>query len=49
MVRLLDRAQTFTEVVFHWVAMEWLLGDEEVWSVELEYPLKRAIPFDPTV
>jgi hypothetical protein len=29
--------------------MEWLLGDEDVWCVELEYQLKRAIPFDPTV
>jgi hypothetical protein len=31
------------------VAMEWLLGDEDVWSVELEYHLKMAITFDPTV
>jgi hypothetical protein len=29
--------------------MEWLLGDEDVWSGELDYPLKRAITFDPTV
>jgi hypothetical protein len=29
--------------------MEWLLEDEDVWSVELEYQLKRAIPFDMTV
>jgi hypothetical protein len=29
--------------------MEWLLGDEDVWLVELEYWLKRAITFDPTV
>jgi hypothetical protein len=29
--------------------MEWLHGDEDVWSVELEYRLKRAIPFDQTV
>jgi hypothetical protein len=29
--------------------MEWLLDDEDVWSVELEYRLKRAIAFDPTV
>jgi hypothetical protein len=29
--------------------MEWLLGDEDVWSVELEYRLKRTIAFDPTV
>jgi hypothetical protein len=28
--------------------MEWLLGDEDVWSVELEYRLKKAIPFDMT-
>jgi hypothetical protein len=29
--------------------MEWLLGDEDVWSVELEYRLKRAITFGPVV
>jgi hypothetical protein len=29
--------------------MEWLFGDKDVWSVELEYRLKRAITFDPTV
>jgi hypothetical protein len=49
LIRPLDHAQTFTEVVFLRVAMEWLLGDEDVWSVELEYQLKRAIPFDLTV
>jgi hypothetical protein len=45
----LDRAQNFPEAVFLGVAMEWLLDDEDVWSVELEYRLKRAITFDPTV
>jgi hypothetical protein len=49
LIRLLDRSQTFTEDVFLRVAMEWLLGDEDVWSVELECQLKRAIPFDLTV
>jgi hypothetical protein len=49
LIRPLDRALTFTDVVFLMVAVEWLLGDEDVWSVELEYRLKRAIPFDPTV
>jgi hypothetical protein len=29
--------------------MEWLLGDEDVWSVELEYRIKRGITFYPTV
>jgi len=29
--------------------MEWLLGDEDVWSVKLEYRLKKAITFDATV
>jgi hypothetical protein len=29
--------------------MEWLLGEEDVWLGEHEYPLKRAITFDPTV
>jgi hypothetical protein len=50
LIRPLDRAQTFTEAVFLRVAMELLLGDYDVWSVELEYRLKRAIllirPFD---
>jgi hypothetical protein len=49
LIRLLDRSQTFTEAIFLRVAMEWLLGDEDVWSVELECRLKRAIPFDLTV
>jgi hypothetical protein len=31
------------------VAMEWLLSDEDVWSVALEYWFKRAITFDLTV
>ena len=29
--------------------MQWLLGVEDVRSVVLEYRLKRAITFDPTV
>jgi hypothetical protein len=29
--------------------MEWLVGDEDVWSPILEYGLKSAITFDPTV
>ena len=41
--------QGFLEAVFLGVAIEWLLGDEDVWSVELQYRLKRAITFDPTV
>jgi len=45
----LDRAETFTEAVFLRVAMEWLLGDEDVWSVELDYLVQKAMPFDPTV
>jgi hypothetical protein len=49
LMRPLDRAQTFIEVVLLWVAMGWILGDEDVWSVELEYRLKRAIPFDLSV
>jgi hypothetical protein len=49
LVRPLDRAQTFTEVVFLGVAMEWLLGDEDIWLLVVEYQLKRAITFDPTV
>jgi hypothetical protein len=31
------------------VAIEWLLGDEDVWSGELEFRLKTALTFDPTV
>jgi hypothetical protein len=49
LIRLSDHAQTFTEVVFLWVAMEWLLGVHDVWSIEVEYRLKKAITFDPTV
>jgi len=29
--------------------MEWLPGDQDVWLVELEYLVKKAITFDPTV
>jgi hypothetical protein len=47
--RPLDRAQIFLDVDFLGVASEWLLGDEDVWSPILEYRLKRAITFDPTV
>jgi len=49
LIRPLDRAQSFPEGVLLGVAMEWLLGDEDVWSPVLEYRLKRAISFDPTV
>jgi hypothetical protein len=45
----LDRAQFFPEAVFLGVAMEWLLGDEDVWSVEFENQFKRAITFDLTI
>jgi hypothetical protein len=37
------------EDVFLGVAMESLLGDEEVWSANVEYQLKKAITFDSTV
>ena len=49
MIPPFDRAQMFPQAVFVGVAMEWLLDDEDVWSIELEYRLKRAIAFDPTV
>jgi len=39
----------FLEAVFIGVAMEWLLGDKDVWSVELEYRLKRTITFELTL
>ena len=39
----------FPEAVLFGVAMEWLLGDEDVWSVKFEYRFKRAITFDPIV
>jgi hypothetical protein len=45
----LDRAQNFPEAVILGIAMAWLLDDKDVWSVEYEYRLKRAIPFDPNV
>jgi hypothetical protein len=48
LTRPLDHAQTFKDVVFLMVAVEWLLGDEDVWSVELDHLVKKAIPFDPT-
>jgi hypothetical protein len=41
--------QWFPEAIFLGVVTQWLLGDEYVWSVELEYRLKRSITFDPTV
>ena len=46
---MLKFLQGFPEALFRGVDMEWLLGDEDVWLVELEYWLKRAITFDPTV
>ena len=46
---MLKCLQWFLEAVFLGVAMEWLLVDEDVWSPILEYRLKRAITFDPTV
>jgi hypothetical protein len=45
----LDRAQIFPQAVFLVVAKEWLLYAEDVWSPVLDYQLKRAITFDPTV
>jgi hypothetical protein len=41
--------QQYLEVLFHGVDMDWLLIDEDVLSVELEYPLKRSKTLDPTV
>jgi hypothetical protein len=35
----------FPKAVFRGVDMELLLGDEDVWSVELQYRVKRAINF----
>jgi hypothetical protein len=49
LIRPLDRAQRFPEAVFLRVAMECLLGEENVWSPVLEYRLKTAITFDLTV
>ena len=49
LIRPFDRAETFTEAVFLRLAMEWLLGDEDVWSVELDHLVQKDIPFDPTV
>jgi len=49
LIRPLDRSQTSTEAIFLRVAMEWLLDEEDIWCVELEYRLKRAIPFDPNI
>jgi len=41
--------QGFPEAVFLGVAVELLLGDMDVWSVKLEYRVKRTITFDPIV
>jgi hypothetical protein len=49
LIRPLDLAQNFPEAAFSWGSYGCLLGDEDVWSVELEYRLKKAITFDPTV
>ena len=49
LIQPLDCAQTFPQDVFLVVAMEWLLGDEDVWSPVLEYRLNRALTFDPTI
>jgi hypothetical protein len=49
LIRPLDRVQNFPEAIFLRVAMEWLLGDEDVWSPVLEYQLKSTITFDLTV
>jgi hypothetical protein len=45
----LDRAQNFREAVFLGVAMEWLLGDDDLCSPVLEYRLNNAKTFDPTI
>ena len=44
LIRPLDRALTFIEAVFYKVAMEWLFGDEDVWFVELDHLVQKAIP-----
>jgi len=41
--------QGFLEAVFRGAYTKWLLGDEDVWSTEQEYWLKRAITFGPIV
>jgi hypothetical protein len=46
---MLKFVQGFPEAVFRGVYTECLLGDEDVWSTEQEYRLKRAITFGPTV
>jgi len=51
-IPLLDRTQMFGRVSggrFHWVAIESLLGDEEVWLARIEQRVKMAITFDLTV
>jgi len=46
---MLKFLQGFQEAVFLGVAMAWLLGDEDVLAVEIEYWLEKAITFDPIV
>jgi len=50
-IRLLDRDESFTEfpdALFHRVDVESILGDNEVWSSQLDGRFGRAIACDPT-
>jgi len=52
LIRLLDRVQIFigvSKAIFQCGSYGMLLGDENVWSVELEYRLNRVIILDATV
>ena len=46
---MLKFLQGFPEAVFRGLYTECLLGDEDVWSTEQEYRLKKAITIGPTV
>jgi len=52
LIRSLDRIQIFIAVsraCFHWGSYRMLLDNEAIWLVELEYRVKMALTFDPTV
>jgi hypothetical protein len=39
----------FPDALFHRVDEEWILDDDEVWSCQAGWTVRKAITFDPTV
>jgi len=46
MIRLLLE---FPDALFHGVDEESVLGDDEVWSSQVGWTVRKAITFDPTI